>query len=74
MSHPRIVDIDSPYYLAGTDMANRVLDSGGNILAGEWVKFADVAAKLHHLEENVTAYHFARGFGDTMREFVEGQS
>lgn len=73
MSHGRTVDTDSPAYRGGVKLANDVLDAGAGMQARDWADLAEAAADLAHQTENVPAYHAARGFGDTMREYLQGQ-
>lgn len=72
-SHGRSVDLNAPAYLEGVRIANLALDAGEGISASQWIRCGEAAQLIAHNQENVDWYHFARGFADTMREFVEGQ-
>lgn len=69
----RSVNLDSPFYLEGQSWANRVLDHRSDD-AQAWIFIAEGAAARFHDQEDVDAYHRARGFLDTLRDYTQDQA
>lgn len=69
---PRHVNTDSPAYQIGVADANNQLDRGG-ASAADWLGMAEWVAEYAHQKEDDYLYHMAKGFADTVREFLDGQ-
>jgi hypothetical protein len=70
----RSVNMDAPDYLEGAEGARELLDHGDGVHADVWIAFAEEAADLHHRNENIEGYHYARGFLDTFRDYTQDQA
>lgn len=71
MSRP--IDVDSPSYLEGVGLANRILDTGEGGNASDWIRRWEIVAEFAHQNELVELYHQSAGCLATMREYVESQ-
>jgi hypothetical protein len=69
----RSVNLDSPAYLEGCSMANRVLDFDSSY-TDLWIAVAEAAAERADQNEDTEGYHWARGFLDTFREYTQDQA
>lgn len=72
MTGERFVDINSRPYRLGVQDANNALDRS-TAKASDLLVCAEWAAERAHKQEDLWMYHLAKGFADTVREFIEGQ-
>lgn len=69
MSRP--VDTECPPYRIGARLANLLLDmDSSGVRLTEWIHTGDMLCGRAHQAEDLAGYHTARGFTDTLRDFL----
>lgn len=69
-----IVNLDSVAYLEGATDARQALDAGGGGEAACFLSLVDEYAALFHQLSDRSAYNYARGLADTLRDYLTEQA